>query len=65
MLDYATANRVAQAEQKGWKEHVTSTMKAIRQIILPRSETKKPVRTDSQMGAFFSQLSKAKGRNQT
>jgi hypothetical protein len=64
MLDYATASRVAQATQKGWKDYVTETMKSIRRIVLPWSETSKPSRSDSKMGAFFNQLSKAKGRNQ-
>lgn len=64
MLADATAARVAQADQKGWKEFFKEVEKSIGSLVLPKSDTKKPLKADAQMAGFFKSLARAKGRNQ-
>jgi hypothetical protein len=64
MLQEASAARVAQADQKGWTAFTKDVQKAIRSLVLPGSDTKKPTRSNAQMSGFFQKLAAAKGRNQ-
>lgn len=64
LLRDATAARVGQADQKGWRDFTKDVQDSIRSLVSPLSDTKKALRSDQRMQGFFKSLAKAKGRNQ-